>query len=97
MKTIPLNAQTEAIARRIVWFESPPQALSDPVRFMAYAFTYATHADMQVLRGFLDDEDLLDALRNAPPGIMDPRSWAFWNSRLGRWPPPAMPVRQIPA
>ncbi len=31
MKPIPLNAQTRAIARRVVWFESPAQALADPL------------------------------------------------------------------
>ncbi|MCC6631075.1 MAG: hypothetical protein IT482_03315 [Gammaproteobacteria bacterium] len=95
MKTIPLNAQTEALARRVIWFEEPAKALADPVRFMAYAFSYATHEDMKTLWGLLDEQDLRSALRNAPPGIIDPRSWAFWNSKLGNWPPPPMPQRRL--
>lgn len=95
MRAIPLNAETEAIARRVMWFESPAAALADPVRFMAYAFTYAIHADMKVLRTLLQPADLAEALRNAPPGIMDPRSWAYWNSLLGNWPPPPMPRRVL--
>jgi len=97
MTPIRLSSQTEAIARRVIWFEEPRQALADPVRFMAYAFAHATHADMKVLRGLLNEEDLRHALRHAPPGIIDPRSWAFWNSKLGHWPPPPMPQRRFTA
>ena len=95
MRSIPINPETLALARRIIWFEEPEQALEDPVRFMAYAFARATHEDMQVLRSYLGDDDLRDALDHAPPGIVDPRSWAYWNSKLGRYPTPPMPQRRL--
>jgi hypothetical protein len=95
MKPIPVNDETKALARRLVWFESPERALADPVRFMAYAFAHATHEEMQALRAFLDDSDLREALDQAPPGVIDPRSWAYWNLRLGRYPPPPMPRRGL--
>ncbi len=95
MKAIPVTAETLALARRIIWFEEPEEALEDPVRFMAYAFARATHEDMQVLRSYLSDEDLRDALDHAPPGIVDPRSWAYWNSKHGRYPAPPMPQRRL--
>ena len=95
MKRIPLTPDTEALARRLVWFEEPAEALSDPIRFAAYAFAQATHEDMKRLRAFLDDDDLREALDRAPPGIIDPRSWAYWNAKLGRYPAPPMPVRRI--
>lgn len=95
MKTIPLTPETEALARRLVWFESPAEALSDTPRFVAYALVRATHEDMTFLRKFLSDDDLREALDHAPPGIIDPRSWAYWNSRLGRYPAPPMPERQL--
>jgi hypothetical protein len=66
-----------SLARRLVRFEEPAEALSDPARFVAYALARATHEDMKVLRGFLDDADPRDALDHAPPGIIDPRSWAY--------------------
>ena len=50
MKPIPLTDETRAIAARLVWFEPAEAALADPVRFMAYAFARATHADMKTLR-----------------------------------------------
>jgi hypothetical protein len=43
------------------------------------------------------EADFREALDKAPPGIIDPRSWAYWNLVIaGRYPPPPMPVRVIP-
>jgi hypothetical protein len=95
MKSIPLNEETATIATQIIWFEPPAQALFDPVRFMAYAMTYAMHEEMRVLRRYVSDDDLREALDHAPPGIIDPRSWAYWNSKMGRYPPPPLPVRRF--
>jgi hypothetical protein len=81
------------IAQRVIWFESAQQALADPIRFLVYAMTYARHEDMREIRRHVTDDDLREALDGAPPGIMDPRSWAYWNSKVGRYPPPPMPVR----
>ncbi len=95
MKPIPVNEKTSELAKRLVWFEAPQNALADPMRFMAYAFARATHDDMKLLRSFLDDADLKDALDHAPPGIIDVRSWWYWNLRVGRYPPPPMPARKF--
>jgi hypothetical protein len=95
MKSIPLNEETAAIAAEIIWFEPPEEALSDPVRFMTYAMTYAMHEEMRVLRRYVTDDDLREALDHAPPGIIDPRSWAYWNSKMGRYPPPPLPLRRF--
>lgn len=64
-------------------------------RFMAYAFRYATHQDMQTLRTKLNDDDLRTALAEAPPGIIDPRSWSYWHAVLGTFPAPLLPIRLI--
>src|SRR5882757_11256547 len=95
MKPIPLNAETEQIARSLVWFEPPEQALADPVRFMAYAMARATHEQMRTILRYVTDAEFRQALDNAPPGIIDPRSWAYWNSKMGRYPPPPLPERHF--
>jgi hypothetical protein len=95
VKTIPITPDTLSLARRLVWFEEPDKALQNIFRFAAYAFARATHEDMKTLRNYLSDDDLRDALDNAPPGIIDARSWAYWNSRLGRSPAPPMPRRRL--
>lgn len=91
---IPQTAELQDIARRIVWFEPPAQSLKDPVRFLAYAMRYATFEDMRVIRKYISDKDFSEALNNIPPGIVDKRSWAYWNAIFGRYPAPPMPVRQ---
>ena len=95
MRPIPLNTETKAVARRIIWFEDSAKALADPVRFMAYAMAHATHEDMTILRQYVSDDDFLEALKEAPPGIIDPRSWAYWNAKMGRYPAPPMPKRKF--
>ncbi len=97
MTPIPLTTETAAVAARVIWFEPPAEALADPVRFLAYAFARATHEDMTVLRRFVSDADLLEALDHAPPGIIDPRSWAYWNAIMGRYPTPPLPARRFQA
>ena len=57
--------------------------------------SYARHEDMKVIRSFVSDKDLRDALDHAPPGIIDPRSWAYWNAKMGRYPPPPLPRRRL--
>jgi hypothetical protein len=87
----PITPKILEIARGVIWFEPPEQALSDPVRFMAYAMTYATPEDMRAIRKHVSDDDFREALERAPPGIIDPRSWAYWNSKMGRYPAPPDP------
>src|SRR5580693_9396895 len=62
---------------------------------MAYAMTYALPEDMRLIRQYVSDNDFIEALDHAPPGIIDPRSWAYWNSKMGRYPPPPHPVRRF--
>ena len=79
----------------MICFELPQQAIELTSRFVAYAMTYGVHSDMKVVRKQLPDDDLREALDHAPPGIFDPRSWAYWNVILGRYPAPPMPERSI--
>ena len=95
MKPIPLNEETAAVVARVIWFEPPAKALSDPVRLMAYAMAHATHGEMWVLRRYVSDDDFREALDHATPGIIDARSWAYWNSKMGRYPPPPLPIRRF--
>jgi hypothetical protein len=95
MNAIPITPETLNIARRVIWFEPPEKALADPIRLMAYAMTYALHKDMRVIRRYVSDDAFREALDHAPPGIIDPRSWAYWNLKMGRYPPPPLPKRRF--
>ena len=90
MKPLPRNTDLLRVAPRVIWFEPPEEALANPVRFMAYLMTYGTLEDIKVVRRYLGLNDFREALEHAPPGIIDGRSWAYWNTV------PPMPRRVIP-
>jgi hypothetical protein len=96
MKSLPFTPDLLDVAPRVVWFEPPEQALANPIRFLAYLMTYGTVDDIAVVRRHLDLEDFREALEQAPAGIMDERSWTYWNIMFGRYPAPPMPRRFIP-
>lgn len=95
MKVLPTTPAMLAVARRVIWFEAPDLALADPVRFLAYAMAHATHDDMKEIRRHVGDDEFREAIDNAPPGIVDPRSWAYWNLKMGRFPAPPLPIRRF--
>jgi hypothetical protein len=97
MKPFPLTPELEAVARNTVWFKSPADAIAQPYHFIAHVLTFGTFEDVTILRKYISDLELRDALDQAPPGVMDPRSWAYWNLKIGRYPAPPMPTRNFPA
>jgi hypothetical protein len=96
VKPLPHNADLFRVAPRVIWFESAEQALANPVRFIAYLMTYGTLEDIEVVRRYVDLDDFREALDQAPPGVIDERSWAYWNTVFGRYPAPPLPRRFIP-
>ena len=50
-----------------------------------------TEAEVAVVRRYLSLDDFREALERAPPGIIDERSWAYWNTVTGRYPVPPCP------
>jgi hypothetical protein len=96
MKPLPQTSELLAVAPHVIWFEPPEKALADPVRFLAYLMTYGTIEEIAVVQRYLDVDDFRDALEHAPPGIIDERSWAYWNIMTGRYPVPPLPRRMIP-
>jgi hypothetical protein len=96
IKPLPHDSDLLNVARHVIWFEPPEHALADPVRFLTHLMTYGTAEEIEVVRRYLDLADFRVALEQAPPGIMDERSWAYWNVMTGRDPIPTMPQRAIP-
>ena len=79
------------MARQILWLNRRVKAW--PIRCASWRTRYATHEDMQVIRRYVSDDDFREALDKAPPGIVHGRSWAYWNSKMGRDPVPPLPQR----
>jgi hypothetical protein len=96
MTPLPRNDDLLKVAPNVIWFEPPERALADPIRFLAYLMTYGTIEDIAVVRRYLGLDDFREALEQAPPGIIDARSWAYWNIMTGRCPVPPLPQRRIP-
>ena len=49
----------------------------------------------RALRRYVSDDDFREALDKAPPGIIDARSWSYWNNKMGRYPAPPLPRRKF--
>jgi hypothetical protein len=93
MKPLPQTHHLLRVARRVVWFEEPEQALADPLHFLAHVMVFGTFEDLSALRGIVGKREYREVLEHAPPGLFDPRSWAYWNLVCGRSPPPPLPMR----
>ena len=96
MNSLPVTPELLDVARRVVWFKEPEDALADTYHFMAHVMTYGTVEDLVALRGSVDMADYLKVLENAPPGIFDARSWAYWNLVCGREGNIPLPKRILP-
>jgi hypothetical protein len=95
MKSLPETPELLAVAERVVWFKPPSEALTDPVDFLAHVMTYGTVEDLRALDGVAGPGDFRETLDNAPAGVFDARSWAYWNLKCGRAPVPPLPVRGV--
>lgn len=93
MIRFPKSPDLLAVARRVVWFKSPHDALDDPVHFLAHVMTYGTIEDVLTVRAAVPVEAFREAIDRAPPGIFDPRSWAYWNRVIAGRAAPPLPIR----
>jgi hypothetical protein len=84
--------------RAVIWFEAPETAVNQPSRLLCYAMQYASEPSFSVIRKYFDDEAFRNALRHAPAGILDRKSWAFWHAFLkpyGNANAPPLPHRPL--
>ena len=95
MKPFPHTPQFLHAAKRIVWFKPPAEALDNPIELLAYAMNASTDEDMALLLDHIGEGGLREAIDHAPPGIMDARSWSYWNAKIGRFPAPQAPQRDL--
>ncbi len=93
MKPLPATPELINVARRVVWFKEPAEALADSAHFLAHVMTYGTIEDLIALQGLVGKEEFAEVLDHAPPGVFDARSWAYWNLKCGRQPTPPLPRR----
>lgn len=90
-----INRPIETVAKRLFWWKTPEEALRDETRFLAQVMALGTLDDVLAAQKEYPEEAWKKALRNAPPGVMDARSWHFWHYRFGMTPVPSLPVREF--
>lgn len=95
MKALHSTPEPLAVAETTVWFKEPAATLANAAHFIAYTLTYCTPADVKIPRKYVDDNELREALDQAPPGVIDSRSWTYWNLKLGSYPAAPMPRRRF--
>ena len=93
MTKISLTDEMRKTVNRCIWFEEPEKAIQDIPRLAAYILTYGLPEDTQALLDQFREHDLEYVLDNAPAGIYDKKSWAYWNLMAGRYETPPMPER----
>lgn len=86
----------DQLARRYVWWQPADVTLARRSHFLCQVMQLGTNEDLEALRELFGDDAFRQALREAPPGILDARSWGFWHLFFFRRPPPPLPERPLP-
>lgn len=85
----------ERVAKRLFWWKSPAEALSDSHRFLAQVMVYGAIEDLAVARQHFPESAFRRVLADPPAGVFDPRSWAYWHVVFGLEAPPEPPRRRL--
>ena len=92
------NEQQEAPPMAaLLWWVSPEEAWAQPLRLLQQVMAIGLPVHVAEARRLWSQDEFRAALRAAPPGVFDPRSWAYWHTVLGMLPTPPLPQRQLPS
>jgi hypothetical protein len=91
-----MSPELRRIASRVVWWEAPDRVLARADDFLCRVMALGDLADVNHVEATYGPARLRQALRSAPPGVLDPRSWHYWHHRLGLGAAGPMPSRQLP-
>jgi hypothetical protein len=80
----------------LMWWLTPEEAWADPMRLLQQVMAIGLPEHVDEARERWSEDDFRQALRTAPPGLFDPRSWAYWHTILGMRPVPPLPERTFP-
>ncbi|MCL5258659.1 MAG: hypothetical protein M1314_02815 [Firmicutes bacterium] len=77
------GALFQDLARRYIWWQDSSGAEPDIDRIVAQVMNIGDWDDVLRLEQYVRRDRLIRVLRTAAPGILSPKSWAFWHYRLG--------------
>jgi hypothetical protein len=86
----------ENLAGRLIWWQPPAEAVRDGQRLLAQVMAYGTTEDLAVARRHFPASAFCAVLAQPPPGLFDPRSWAYWHVVFGLDPSRELPRREVP-
>jgi hypothetical protein len=86
----------ESLAARLVWWQPAAATVHDRERLLAHVMVYGTPEDLAVARRHFPESAFRAVLAEPPPGVFDPRSWAYWHVVFGLEPPGEPPRRALP-
>lgn len=95
-KPLPRTPALLNVARRLIWWMPPEEALNERSLFLAQVMTLGTWDDVQTVRTELGEEAFVETLNHAPPGIFDAPSWHYWHQHFGFGSIPPLPKRKFP-
>jgi hypothetical protein len=90
-----LTPQLEVIARRVAWWKTPAEALTNTNDFLCRVMTFGLWTDVTYVTRVFGDEAMRQALNQAPAGVFDPPSWHYWHYRFGFDRVPGLPQREF--
>jgi hypothetical protein len=93
--TSPYPAELLQVARKVVWYDRPEEALGDLPSFLAQAMVFGSPADIAAVERFVPAEEFRKVLENAPAGVFTRDAWVKWHERFGLSVPP-LPRRRFP-
>ena len=93
--TAPYPVELLRVAKKVVWYDSPEEALADFPTFLAQVMIYGSRADVETVERFVPTEEFRNVLQNAPAGVFTEEAWRRWHERFGM-PVPPLPRRRFP-
>ena len=75
-------AELVQVARRVVWYDDPEQALSDLTTFRAHLRVYGSAAGLAVVAAFIPELELRRVLEQPAAGVFTEEAWRRWHEHF---------------
>ncbi len=90
-----MTPELRRIASRVVWWDTPEHVVSRLDDLLCRVMALGDWADANYIETLYGPDRLRTALKSAPPGVLDARSWHYWQHRLGLGVPDPLPARRF--
>jgi hypothetical protein len=91
----PYPVELLRVAKKVVWYDRPEDALADLPAFLVQVMVYGSAADVETVERVVPAEEFRMVLQSAPAGVFTEDAWQRWHERFGM-PAPPLPRRRFP-